>query len=74
MKCDNDNKSLEYRFNQNKPSGVLHNVCTERNFDSRPFMYKKNIFDKTLTEVCNPYLYASFGTFYVQVGQIFAAQ
>ena len=24
---------------------------------------KQNIFEKTFTEVCNPYLYASFGTF-----------
>ena len=33
-----------------------------------------NIFGKTLTEVCSPHLYTSFGTFCVQIGQYFAAQ
>ena len=32
------------------------------------------IFEKTLTEVGSLHLYASFGTFYVQIGQLFEAQ
>ena len=38
------------------------------------FMYKKNIFEKKLLEACSPHLYASFGTFCVQIVQLFAAQ
>ena len=34
----------------------------------------KIIFEKTLIEVGSPHLYASFGTFCVQIGQLFAAQ
>ena len=33
-----------------------------------------NIFGKTLIEACISYLYASFGTFCIQIGQLFAAQ
>ena len=32
------------------------------------------IFEKTLTEVGSLHLYASFGTFYVQIGQLFEAK
>ena len=35
---------------------------------------QQNIFGKTLTEVCSLHLYASFGTFCVQIGQFFEAQ
>ena len=35
-------------------------------FDSPPFM--------CATEVCSSYIYASFGTFYVQIGWLFEAQ
>ena len=35
---------------------------------------QQNIFGKTLIEVCSLHLYASFGTFCVQIGQIFAPQ
>ena len=33
-----------------------------------------NIFEKTVIEVRSSYLYASFGTFYVQMSQLFQAQ
>ena len=33
-----------------------------------------NIFEQTLTEVDSLYLYASFGTFCVQIGQLFESQ
>ena len=39
-----------------------------------PVRIKQNIFENTLIEVSSPYLYASFGAFSVQVGQLFAAQ
>ena len=45
-------------------------VCTEQIFDSSPFMF----FEKTCIEVVSSHLYASFGTFYVQIGQSFEAQ
>ena len=35
---------------------------------------QQNIFEKTLIEVGCSHLYASFGTFCVQIGQLFAAQ
>ena len=35
---------------------------------------KKNIFEKTLIEIDTSHLYASFGTFYVQIGQLFEAE
>ena len=35
---------------------------------------QQNIFGKTLIEVCSPYLYASYGTFCVQIGQLVAEQ
>ena len=34
---------------------------------------QQNIFGITLTEVCSPHLYVSFGTFCVQIGQLFEA-
>ena len=59
----------------NLPYSICMYVCTEGIFDSRPFMYlQENIFEKTLTEVNISYLYASFGTFCVQIGQFFEAQ
>ena len=35
---------------------------------------KKNIFEKVFVEVWCPHLYASFGTFYVPIGQLLATQ
>ena len=35
---------------------------------------QQNIFEKTHIEVCIPYIYASFGTFCAQIGQLFEAQ
>ena len=52
----------KYRFNQNKLSGVKHT-------------YVLNEFlTANRSQVCSPHLYASFGTFFVQIGQLFAAQ
>ena len=48
--------------------------CNERIFDSPPFIYNKIFLKKTLVEVCSPHLYASFGTFCAQIGQLFEAQ
>ena len=49
-------------------------VCTERIFDSQPFMHKKNILEKNVLEVGSPNIYASFGTFCVKIGQLITAQ
>ena len=49
-------------------------VCTDRIFDSRQYIYKKIFLKKTPLEVCSPHLYASFGTFYAKIGQLFEAQ
>ena len=59
-------------LNQNKPS----RACTERIFDIRLLSahVQQNIFGKTLIKVCSSHIYASFGTFCVQIGQLFAPQ
>ena len=44
------------------------------NFRQATAHVQQNIFGKTLIEVCSLHLYASFGTFCVKIGQIFAAQ
>ena len=44
------------------------------NFRQRTTHVQPNIFGKTLIEVCSLHLYASFGTFCVQIGQLFAPQ
>ena len=49
-------------------------VCLERIFDSRPFMYNEIFLKKTLIEVGSSNLYASFGTFCVRIGHLFEAQ
>ena len=35
---------------------------------------QQNIFEKTLIDVGSSHFYASFGSFYVQIGQLFEAQ
>ena len=60
-----------YTAPQKHESTFTAYVCTERIFDSRPFLYNK-IFLKKL--FCGTHLYASFGTFCVQIGQLVAAQ
>ena len=65
--------SVTYRFNQNKPSG--DNIRMYRTNFRQPTAYvQKNIFGKSPIKVCTPHLYASFGTFYVKIGQLFEAQ
>ena len=38
------------------------------------YIVQQNIFEKPLLEVCSSHLYASFGTFCVQIAQLFEAQ
>ena len=54
----------------NQPYSI-RNVCTEILFDRLPFMYNTIFLKKTLIEVGSLHLYASFGTFYVQIGWLF---
>ena len=49
-------------------------VCNEIIFDGLHDMYNRLFLKKIPTEVRSPYLHASFGTFYVQIGQLFEAQ
>ena len=44
------------------------------NFRQPTAHVQQNIFGKTLIEVCSLHLYASFGTFYTKIGQLFEAQ
>ena len=56
----------------NRPVHSIHMYWT--NFRQPTAHVQQNIFGKTLTEVCSLHLYASFGTFCVQIGQLFASQ
>ena len=62
-----------YRFNQNKPSGVLHTYVLNV-FSTADCSCATKYIWKTLIEVGSPHLYACFGTFCVQIGQLFVAQ
>ena len=56
----------------NRPAYSIRMYWT--NFRQPTAHVQQNIFGKTLIEVCSPHLYASFGTFCVQIGQLFEAQ
>ena len=56
---------LRYRFNQ---------YMYWTNFRQPTAHVQQNIFVKTLVEACSLHLYASFGTFCIQIGQLFAPQ
>ena len=44
-------------------------ICSETNFRQLTTAHvQQTIFGKTIIEVCSPYIYASSGTFYVQIG------
>ena len=63
----------EYTDSQKHESTLLHNYV-ERIFDIQPLMYIKIFFEKNLIEVGSSHLYTSFGTFCVQIGQLFEAE
>ena len=53
----------------------VHNIHVYwTNFWQQTVHEQQNIFENTLIEDCSPHLYASFGTFYVQIYQLFATQ
>ena len=56
----------------NRPEHNIRMYWT--NFRQPTAHVQQNIFGKTLIEVCSLNLYASFGTFCVQMGQLFASQ
>ena len=52
-----------------------HNIRMHWAIFRQPTVHvQQHIFEKILIEICSSYLYASFGTFYVQIGQFFEAQ
>ena len=81
--------SCFYRVSMYIPPRYPHCSCTDSIKINRPGynirMYwthfwqpiihiQQNIFENTLLEVCSSHLYASFGTFSVQIGQLLAPQ
>ena len=56
----------------NRPGHNIHMYWT--NFRQPTAHVQQNIFGKTLIEVSSLHLYASFGTFCVQIDQLFAPQ
>ena len=59
------------RKNMNLPCSIC---MYWTNFWQPTIPAQQNIFEKTLIEVGCPHLYASFGTFCAQIGQLFKAQ
>ena len=49
-------------------------VCTEHISNSPPFMWNNFFLKKTVIEVHISHIQASFGIFYVQIGQLYEAQ
>ena len=56
----------------NRPGNNIRMHWT--NFKQPTAHLQQDIFGKTLIQVCSLHLYASFGTFWVQIGQLFAPQ
>ena len=69
LQIDHNSKQIDFLVNYTTPY-----VCTERDFDSRPFIYNNIFLKKFFIEVGSSYLYASFDTFCVQIGPLFEAQ
>ena len=66
VKCDTDSTKI------NHPVYSIRMYWT--NFRQPTAHVQQNIFGKTLIKVCIPHLYASFGNFCAQIGQLFKAQ
>ena len=49
-------------------------VCTERIFDNQEFVCNKNVLKNLFVIIYCSHIYASFGTFCVQIGQLFTTQ
>ena len=56
----------------NRPGHYIRMYWT--NFWQTTVHVQQNIFEKSLTEVGSPHIYASIGTFCTQIGQLFAPQ
>ena len=52
----------------------VHNIYVMNEFLTACILYIKMFSEKTLIKVCSLYLYASFGTFCTQIGQLFESQ
>ena len=62
---------MEARKSMNLPYSIRMYLT---NFWQQTVHVQQNIFEKTLTELGTSHLYASFGTFWVQIGQLVEAQ
>ena len=63
---------LYYKKSQKKESSFLHTyVLNEFSTVDHSCTVQQNILEKTLIEVDRSHFYASFGTFCVQIGQLF---
>ena len=70
MSSKDDHKSIHYA--KEVSCRKLHIVIKSRVIST--MIKSSNIFLKNHIEVCSPHLCASFGTFYVQIGQSFESQ
>ena len=58
----------------NRPGHNIRIYWTNFWQPTEPTVYvQENIFEKTYIEIGSPHLYASFGTFFTQIGQLFEA-
>ena len=61
-----------YTDSQKHESTLLHTyVLNEFSTADHLCTVQQKLFEKTLIELGSSHLYASFGTFYVQIGQLF---
>ena len=64
---------MKYNASQKHESALLHTYVLNE-FLSRPFIYNKIFLKKAILEVGSSHLYASFGTFCIQIGQLLKTQ
>ena len=68
---------LSFKANKHRKVSMSENKFFDRKrgeFRQPTAHVHQNIFAKTPIEVCSSHLYASFGTFYAKIGQLFEAQ
>ena len=67
----NDKKNAKVTVDTTRIKPFSTYVCTGRIFDSPQYMFNKIFLKKSDIEVGTSHIYASFGTFCNQIGQLF---
>ena len=67
-------KDLKNLKNKHYTGKGMHTLPTKINFCQPIVRLQQNIFEQTLIEVGSLNIYTSFGTFWVQIGELFESQ